>query len=154
MWAKKSLWDALACEVIGRYNGVGAGLQQVFLGPFLARARNDGQLRIESSRREHNVEIGRVRGRSSDQPTSTFNVDLTKRLLLGCVSYEYQPIVAEPCSLSVVLLEDDKRHRLAGQFPRSAPANPPDTADDVVISKPVYLSLHLSPSEEFSQRKF
>src|ERR1035441_7427146 len=97
-----------------------------FCGVF-ASTRNYLQLRIQSARREHDIEIGGVGSRGSHQPARPVNLRLTQRRLLRSISGQYQPVFGgEALPLGFVVLKNHEWNRLVRQLPRhAAPRAPP-----------------------------
>src|ERR1035438_8465729 len=84
-----------------------------FCGVF-ASTRNYLQLRIQSARREHDIEIGGVGSRGSHQPARPVNLRLTQRRLLRSISGQYQPVFGgEALPLGFVVLKNHEWNRLA-----------------------------------------
>src|ERR1035438_3574039 len=121
--------------------------RSLFTGP-----RNDLQVRIQSSRNEHALKIGGVRGGCGDQPSGPLDLRLAQSLLLRSVAGDDQPVLrGEALALGFGALQHHKRHRLAPQLPRHTASYAPHAADNVVPVEPPDFALHAPPSEEALQ---
>src|SRR5579862_871063 len=127
----------------------------MFLGGIFAGSSNNFQTGVESTSRQHNIQVGRIGGSSGDQALRPVNLRLTQGLLQRRVSRHYQPIfgsIALPLALGVV--DDHKRNRLAGQLPSDAATHASHAADDEVAVETSDFALHAPPSEESLQLEF
>ena len=118
--AHEGLRNAIAGEVIGRDDMIGARSDQVLLGLFFAGARNDVELRIQAARGEDDVDVGGVGGSGGDQSARAIDVQLAQNMRLGRVASQGEPAFGGVArQLCLVGIDDDKRQRLARQLARA-----------------------------------
>jgi hypothetical protein len=115
----------------------------MFFGSVFAGPGNDLQMRIQATRREHNVKIGGGGGRGGNQPAGPVDLRLAQGRLLGRVSSDDQPVFrGEALALGFGVLQDHKRHRFTPQLPRHAASHATHAADDVVAVETSDFALH------------
>src|SRR3954465_6737470 len=117
---------------VGRDNGVSARLQQMLCCGFFTRARNDLQVRIQTTRCEHNIKVGgisRSRGNESDR---SIYASLPKGALFGGVTFEVEPLLLELFESVMLCFDDRKCRRPPRQLSRGAQSHTTCSTDDVV----------------------
>src|SRR5215471_18152331 len=124
-------------------------------GIILAGPGDDLQARVQSTRGEHNVEVGRVGGGGGNQSPGTIDLCRAQSLFLGRISVQQQPVLrAKALPLGLRILDDHEWHRLARQYPGDASANPAQAANDEVAVESCDLALHATASKETLQLEF
>ena len=112
-------------------------------------------LRIQSASRKNDVEVGGIGSGRRDQPARLLDVGLAQRRLLGGVADQHQPILAAvPRRFRLVVFDDHKWNRAAGQFAGRAAPHASSPTNDVVIMETADFAFHFSPAKEAAQLEF
>ena len=103
---------------------------------------------IQAARGQDDVDVDGIGGRGGDQTSRAFDVRLPQNVRVGGVADQREPaFVGVTRQLGRVAVNDDKRQRFAGQFPRRAAANASGAAEDEVFRQSADLAVHASPAE-------
>src|SRR5712691_9604109 len=125
------------CRRVGKYDSIGAREAQLLLRLLVRCTRDDYEVRTLCLRRERDVEIVGVVIRGCYKPTRPTQTCTCEMLVFRSVALDEEDVLfarAVDCRLAEV--QHDERRVRATELLGHPPANPSETADDVVVVQP------------------